>query len=168
MRYAWLSVALCSGCFASGNPFGAGAFECSDAQEVPCDGGFQCIDNVCRKLCDPANESTDCGPTEACTGVCLPYVASCASDVDCATGWFCDGAACLKRGESGRVCDRDVACASGFCVNTICCSAALAVGSKELRAALSWLPRFAIAEANLRVIAAVTMTGGGGATEPPL
>lgn len=57
-----------------------------------------------------------CGPT-ACRG-------DCASDVDCAEGFWCSAGVCTPELQPGQACTGENQCASGFCVDGVCCNAA--------------------------------------------
>jgi hypothetical protein len=49
---------------------------------------------------------------------------TCASQTDCAAGYYCDGTNCRARQGNGAACTMAVQCASGFCVDGVCCDGA--------------------------------------------
>jgi MYXO-CTERM domain-containing protein len=57
-----------------------------------------------------------CGPT-ACRG-------DCAADVDCSDGFWCNLGVCVPELQPGQACTGENECASGFCVDGVCCDTA--------------------------------------------
>jgi MYXO-CTERM domain-containing protein len=64
---------------------------------------------------------------------CAPYVcnaaandctAACSTDGDCAASAYCSGSTCLAKKTTGASCATTHECASGFCVDGVCCDAA--------------------------------------------
>jgi hypothetical protein len=45
----------------------------------------------------------------------------CASQGDCQNGFFCDGNRCALRRETGAACSGALQCASGYCIDGVCC-----------------------------------------------
>ncbi|HVY40151.1 MAG TPA: hypothetical protein VHM31_19560 [Polyangia bacterium] len=77
-----------------------------------CDGGGNCK--------PPAMQS--CAPF-ACNNATQSCVSVCTADADCAPGQFCTNGSCgLKR--LGQICSLGSECASGNCVDGVCCSSA--------------------------------------------
>ncbi|MBI2392003.1 MAG: hypothetical protein HYV09_20595 [Deltaproteobacteria bacterium] len=73
--------------------------------------GGQPSDGSCKRLCD--------GVAAGCPS------ATCATDADCASGSYCDGAgACAPRKPLGGVCTEARQCASSICVDGFCCDRA--------------------------------------------
>ncbi len=123
-------------------PMGTGACTADGA----CDGA-----GACRSF---AKAGTPCGPTTCagdvvsgivCRGdsatcvasasiACSPYAcdgtackASCARDADCASDAFCTASgACARRAEAGTACGAARECASGNCVDGVCCNTSCA------------------------------------------
>lgn len=95
------------------------AVECGPTLECP--GGFNCVDGVCREVCQV---TLNCGPNLFCeAGSCIPVTTTnCAQSDDCNPGWFCSGGQCDKRRDAGLGCSSNDACASDVCRGNICCS----------------------------------------------
>ncbi len=85
----------------------------------------QCVDEV-------ATQAESCNGTGACppiqTQICDPYVCGpslcrgdCLVDQDCVTGYFCATGICQQTLPPGQLCDRNVQCISGHCVDNVCC-----------------------------------------------
>jgi len=101
-----------AGCVLSSN-----GESCSGASE--CTSDF-CVDGVCcESLCDGACESCDASATGVVGGSCSPIIAGTDPDDECANG-SCDGAGgCLAI--NGTSCGSGAECASGQCIEGICC-----------------------------------------------
>ncbi|MBI5509333.1 MAG: hypothetical protein HY903_11325 [Deltaproteobacteria bacterium] len=97
--------------------------ECSDIDNIQCPPGKTCVDFVCRAVC---TKSADCAPAEACLdSSCTPYAQSCSDHPDCVADWYCSNHACAKRLPLGNPCGTvDVACATGLCMDGVCCDSA--------------------------------------------
>lgn len=79
---------------------------------VACDGRGTC----------PVATVTSCGGF-GCAGTACK--ASCTTDADCASGTpYCSGGNCQAKKPLGRVCSLGTECASGNCVNGVCCGSA--------------------------------------------
>jgi subtilisin-like proprotein convertase family protein len=94
----------------------------------------QCSNFICKSKsvphdggCTAAMVSKDCGcfPSVYCNGAqeqatpaCKTF---CAGDPECDLSCHCDGA-CVPNQTLGIACDEDVDCASGFCVDGVCCN----------------------------------------------
>lgn len=76
-----------------------------------CNGGGTCIDGGTAS-CSPYV----CGATACKT--------SCASDVDCMSGFYCSSTSCVSLKPSGQVCTAANECLSGFCTDGVCCTTA--------------------------------------------
>ncbi len=95
----------------------------------------ECAGDACvsgtfnRQVCDGAGAcramATSCG-TFGCNAAGTACANSCASDVDCGVGAFCDAAStCQPKLPSGHACARRAECAgSAFCVDGVCCETA--------------------------------------------
>jgi hypothetical protein len=127
----------------------AGDVDCASMAQPPaCDDPASCqgtrVDGTCNNefqcgaqpvdddsACDAALISQDCGLYSAvhCTGaVDQPAdqtalcATSCASDVDCDSGSHCDLNECVFDLGQGAMCDESSDCATGLCVDGVCCS----------------------------------------------
>jgi uncharacterized protein (TIGR03382 family) len=69
----------------------------------------------------PAPQAQQCGEY-ACAGTTCR--GDCASDQDCAANFWCSAGQCVPRGPPGAPCGAASQCASGFCVDGVCCNAA--------------------------------------------
>jgi hypothetical protein len=79
-----------------------------------CDGAGACKDS-------PAScGAYACGPT-ACR-------VTCSGDGDCAAGYYCKGSSCQPIEGLGTACTHAAACATGFCVDGVCCGVAACPG----------------------------------------
>ena len=116
--------ALCSGsnvCDGSGNCIDDSILNpCTENDE--CDSGF-CVDNAC---CESACniQCMSCGNAE---GTCSSYVPAGEQDLNstptCVSPNACDGAGRCLLG-NGESCQNSSECATGFCVDGICCESA--------------------------------------------
>ncbi len=124
-----------------------GSFRCDSAGACrldngkPCDSGIDCSSGHCvAGVCCDAACGGDC---ESCTtGACVPLTAAqgprcdgamwCDGDSmcvpvvgspcdDCPDGFFCENAVCEPEAALGTSCTVDAACASGRCVDDVCC-----------------------------------------------
>ena len=93
---------------------------CGAAQS--CEGG----DQVNVDACDGAGTCVDGGTT-----ACAPYACAgascrtdCAADADCAAGSYCEAQVCVPLKPDGGACGAEVECASGHCVDGVCCNLA--------------------------------------------
>ena len=98
--------------------------------DSPCNGDCQACDlpdhvGTCGVVvAGPPHGRRSCAPFNACVaGRCA---ATCASDADCTPRDYCDDTshACQARRENGAACAFDRGCASGHCVDAICCDTA--------------------------------------------
>jgi hypothetical protein len=78
-----------------------------------CDGSGKC----------EANATNDCGLYACMSGACIT---NCTDNTDCNTNAFCNVAkgTCEKKHVDGTKCDAPGTCASGFCVDELCCNVA--------------------------------------------
>jgi hypothetical protein len=99
-----------------------------------CVGGV-CCDQSCTGACQSCSAPGKIGTCSNVSGTsnCGAYVCSgsspicptsCASDADCSTGNWCNGAACVPGQTSGQPCTRAAQCATTFCVSGFCCGTA--------------------------------------------
>lgn len=125
---------------AVGSQFGAKEVDVYDA----CATGFAadgvCCDKACTgpcERCDLPGKVGTCSPIAAgapralrtcgdylcgTTGACI---AKCSADADCVAGRYCDAAgACTAKKDKGAACAATHECASGFCVDGVCCDSA--------------------------------------------
>ncbi len=100
-----------------------------------------CCDSACGEACDRCNLSGlegTCSPAPlgtpgaptcspfACNGADAGCPSTCAVDQGCASGFFCNSAACVPVLTLGTACGRNAMCASGNCVDGFCCDTACA------------------------------------------
>ncbi len=93
-----------------------GAATCTGGTYTPagkCDGAGTCAPAAAQSC-----KAYLCGAGGACK-------TSCAADTDCATGYFCVGGSCAKKG-LGTTCSADSDCGSGHCAQGVCCMTACA------------------------------------------
>jgi hypothetical protein len=65
----------------------------------------------------PATRTQDCAP-----GICgQTQCTGCSTNADCPTGDFCRGGVCKPQSAAGTKCSIDAECASGHCVDGVCC-----------------------------------------------
>ncbi|MBM4357418.1 MAG: hypothetical protein FJ096_04835 [Deltaproteobacteria bacterium] len=79
-----------------------------------CDAAADCSSGVCDTSSANANGSA---------GSCK----ACATDPECPSGQFCQlalGGKCVPKSANGGLCDAANGCASGFCVDNVCCNTA--------------------------------------------
>src|SRR6185437_9354079 len=62
---------------------------------------------------------------------------SCSSDADCVSGDFCEGSRCFPLQGQGSACAAANECASGFCVEGVCCDRACDGACQACTAALT-------------------------------
>src|SRR5687768_17549701 len=85
-----------------------------------------CEDNILSTFkCDGSGQcdqsSLDCGDYLCAGGACT---ASCATEVDCDIGAFCDAGQCKPKFPAGKSpCSSGDQCATGLCVEGFCCNA---------------------------------------------
>ncbi|MFL5320762.1 MAG: Dickkopf N-terminal cysteine-rich domain-containing protein [Myxococcaceae bacterium] len=117
---------------------------CSAANE--CNSNL-CIDGVCcggacsatcmacnvpthEGVCFARPRDTDATPPQCgntfCSGTGSTCLASCAGDVDCKAGFFCNAGTCTAKKSAGQSCaGQPTACQSGLtCVDNVCCTTA--------------------------------------------
>jgi hypothetical protein len=92
---------------------------CSAAAASTCASGF-CVDGVCCKVASCAGTCQSCG-VAGHEGNCA--AAGPEASASCADGQACDGSGNCKA-KNGTACSSAVACASGFCVDGVCCQSA--------------------------------------------
>jgi uncharacterized protein (TIGR03382 family) len=88
---------------------------CVAGRETPaavCDG---------RGMCNMTSTARDCG-RYACSGTACRT--SCDTDIECASGNFCRDGVCTPRLPNGGRCTTTGQCASGNCVDGVCCNVA--------------------------------------------
>ncbi|MBI4703902.1 MAG: hypothetical protein HY744_22565 [Deltaproteobacteria bacterium] len=77
-----------------------------------CSGAGQCVPGL----------TTSCG-AYLCNPGKTACLTSCAGDGDCSQGSYCGGSKCLAKKSQGEPCGGTNQCASGFCVDGVCCAA---------------------------------------------
>lgn len=123
--------------------------------ELPCNGdsqcdfGQSCVDGQCYTniSCDPANNSQDCPPGEACSlsgNTCGAPPSSCVTDTQCPFGWRCNvDNTCVDPNAIGAGgcntvsdCSTVAGCGSGLCecVNSVCRPAGSCANDGECQA----------------------------------
>jgi hypothetical protein len=76
-----------------------------------CDGNGSCRAGSMRNCFPNRCDGMSCGST-------------CATDGDCQTGFFCDASKCKVKQPVGTACTAAQQCATGFCVDGVCCGTA--------------------------------------------
>jgi uncharacterized repeat protein (TIGR01451 family) len=127
----------------------SGACNAKRADGSPCGAGHQCLNGICAdgaccdRACDGACEACDwpgklgvCSPAPAgspgdpacapflCDGSAIACPTSCASNRLCAAGFYCTDGACAAWKANGASCTAAEQCASGHCVDGVCCNSA--------------------------------------------
>lgn len=111
-----------------------------------CVDGF-CCDKECASPCDVCSATLGASMNGVCSPVngagmpaCSPYVCdgvhggcptTCASDVNCATGYQCAESICVPAGSNGTACSTDNQCQSGHCVAGVCCKDDMSCGPSD-------------------------------------
>jgi hypothetical protein len=96
-----------------------------------------CCDGICNASCDACNQvgneglcSLRSAGTNGSPG-CTPYLcdglsnncpASCTNDIECASGNYCSGVACVAKKSTGTACLAANECLSSNCVDGFCCN----------------------------------------------
>ena len=111
------------------------------SQDGACDGKGVCSlwsnSTVCEKqtcadttltlpdYCDGQGSCQDGGVASCCPYRCNSLWSacrtSCFSDTDCCDGTWCQGSTCAQKKADGETCSDQVECASGHCVDGLCC-----------------------------------------------
>lgn len=120
---------------------GLGCLIDSDCAGGMCVDGF-CCDSLCAGPCDTCSQAQGALVNGACTVApagsigspsCSPYfcgggtsacASSCALNAECAAGTFCSAGQCVPAQGNGGSCVTTQDCASGFCVDGVCCNSA--------------------------------------------
>ncbi|MBI5482182.1 MAG: hypothetical protein HY906_25225, partial [Deltaproteobacteria bacterium] len=136
-----VATSFCSGgtCFGKKST-GSACSEASECTSNSCVDGY-CCETACGNACDTcaaiAGSCTVAAGGSAGSPSCTPYLCNgaqvscpttCASDVNCAAGYYCDGLACQPKQATGSPCTAPNACVSGFCADGYCCNTACAGG----------------------------------------
>jgi hypothetical protein len=79
-----------------------------------------CCDSVCSDLCDSCSSAN----TGLHDGECGPVTAGSDPHNECPGDVSCDGAGACAYAQAGDACEGDYACASGHCVDGVCCATA--------------------------------------------
>ncbi len=96
-----------------------------------------CCDTACNGACDVCNStagsctltssgspgSPSCAPY-VCDGTSQTCPTTCATDSNCAAGYFCDAGTCAPKLDNGQACSLATECTSTFCVDGVCCGSA--------------------------------------------
>lgn len=101
---------------------------CSDqfCCDQRCAGCGECNAQGSAGECQPraaGEASPDCGPY-LCNGTDLDCSFTCTSDADCTADHYCDGTHCVPDEVPGTSCSDASSCASGHCVDGVCCDTA--------------------------------------------
>jgi len=111
-------------CDGAGTCQDGGSAECSDQTCVPGSGDTPShleLDDICGATACQDGGSADCDGYVTCAGTDCP--SACAGDADCVTSYHCDGSnLCVPDQGNGNPCGRPGECASGFCVDGVCCN----------------------------------------------
>jgi MYXO-CTERM domain-containing protein len=96
---------------------------------VCCDSGCTDACEACAGpagICSPVAQGTlpTCTTNAVCDGVSATCPTTCAIDMDCKAGFYCDSGTCQPLQANGAVCAAGNACTSGNCVDGVCCSTA--------------------------------------------
>ena len=85
-----------------------------------CTAGIETAASTCdgNGTCRPGS-TRNCAPNMCTGGSCA---ATCTSQTDCQTGFFCDGTRCTLQRTPGAACTMAFQCASGLCTDGVCCS----------------------------------------------
>ncbi len=102
--------------------------ECNLYDDTAACGDNECTAGVATTVgyCDgsgtcEAGSTTNCAPF-ACNSAGTDCLTTCTGPGDCDAGSYCDGTgACVAKQAQGSGCSDDVECASGFCVDDLCC-----------------------------------------------
>jgi hypothetical protein len=94
---------------------------CTPATASQCTSGF-CTDGVCCEAAACAGTCKSCN-VPGSEGTCSPVKAGTEVASSCNAGKACDGTGSCKA-KSGLTCTTNAECASGFCVDGVCCNAA--------------------------------------------
>lgn len=110
----------------------------ADCQSGLCVDGV-CCDTACAGPCDACSVAAGAAVDGTCglvaaghagSPACAPYVCSgqsaqcpsaCTSSAQCASGFVCLAGVCRPALPNGSACGHDADCASGFCVDGVCC-----------------------------------------------
>lgn len=95
--------------------------ECSSPQ---CASGVLTLGDACLSgVCQPSQQTEPC--PSGCDAARTGCASACIDDVSCADGTFCASSGeCTKTRSTGGACSRDAECASGHCVDDVCCNTA--------------------------------------------
>ncbi len=105
-----------------------GSMECLSGN---CTDGV-CCDTSCSGICQGCTATL----TGQSTGTCSPVPTGSDPEGECSTSFGCDGAnGCVSGAANGVVCGEPIQCASGFCVEGVCCDASCDAGCSSCRAA---------------------------------
>jgi len=111
----------------------AAAAEC---QSTFCVDGY-CCNNACSGGCNACNLTGFLGTCSVMAGgstgspTCSPYVcdgmlqtcpASCVTNANCASGFYCSGSTCVAKKANGLTCATGGECQSGNCIDGYCCN----------------------------------------------
>jgi hypothetical protein len=94
---------------------------CTAATASTCASGF-CVEGVCCAVASCSGACQSCA-VAGHEGTCLPAAAGTEVPGSCADGQACDGSGSCKS-KNGVACASASACASGFCVDGVCCESA--------------------------------------------
>jgi len=111
-----------------------------------------CCNSTCTSICQACDVSGSLGTCSNVTGVphstrgdCGTYVCqgggatcptTCSSDSGCASGYYCSGTSCVLKKDNGASCPTGGReCATGNCVDGVCCNTACSLGCQACDAA---------------------------------
>jgi len=113
-----------STCGRDGTCDGQGACRHYKVGELCAPGGCTGDKETAASKCNGAGACVP-GPTVSCSpNVCMngSCASSCSKQADCQAGFFCDGTACRATRTPGQACAMAFECASGNCIDGVCCN----------------------------------------------
>lgn len=82
-------------------------------------------EGTCTEIPDGEEGEPQCAGNLRCDGISSSCPANCVVDLDCDTGYYCDGSnACRTLVVQGDPCTTNSECATGFCADGACCDTA--------------------------------------------
>lgn len=101
----------------------AGGGACNGPCETCAKSKGATANGICTSL--PASATPIACGGYACSGTSGACASACATDGECASGYYCDGTFCQKGRTQGNVCTKSAQCASGLtCSDGVCCNSA--------------------------------------------
>ena len=128
-------------CEADGFCDGSGACRAYAPSTKACQSGTVCSSQstATGKMCDGAGSCVDttsqaCTPYICSSGSCLQM---CTSSDDCLPTFYCSNSVCVGTKDEGSICSANEQCASGHCVEGVCCNTACVDGCTSCRNTLT-------------------------------